>query len=42
MGHISFWLTLMMRICSEIIDTIEKNTETLTDVSKEVGLEVNV
>jgi preprotein translocase subunit YajC len=24
------------------IDTIKKNTETLTDVSKDVGLEINV
>jgi hypothetical protein len=33
----SFWL-----ICWEITDTIRKNTETLIDASKEVGLEINV
>jgi hypothetical protein len=37
MGHISFWLML-----GGNIDTIKKNTETLIDVSKEVGLEINV
>jgi hypothetical protein len=26
----------------DIIDTIKKNTESLTDASKEVGLEINV
>jgi hypothetical protein len=35
MGHISFWLTLMMGIYWEA-------TDTLIDASKEVGLEINV
>jgi hypothetical protein len=35
MGHISFWLMLMMLIYPEI-------TDILTDASKEVGLEVKV
>jgi hypothetical protein len=34
MGHISFW--------EIIIDALKKNTETLIDTSKEVGLEINV
>jgi hypothetical protein len=42
MGHISFWLTLMMWIYWEITDTRKKNTETLIDASKKVGLEINV
>jgi hypothetical protein len=33
---------LMMRIYWEIIYTIKKNTETLIDASKEVGLEISV
>jgi hypothetical protein len=32
---------LMMCIYWEITDTIKKNTETLIDTNKEVGLEVN-
>jgi hypothetical protein len=33
---------LMMWIYWGITDTTKKNTETLTDASKEVGLEINV
>jgi hypothetical protein len=39
MGHISFWLMLMMW---DNIDTVKKNTKTLIDASKEVGLEIKV
>jgi hypothetical protein len=35
MGHISFWL-------GDNIDTTNRNTETLIDASKEIGLEINV
>jgi hypothetical protein len=35
MGHISFWLI-------DNTDSMKKNTETLIDVSKEVGLEINI
>jgi hypothetical protein len=31
-----------MNLLGDNIDTIKKNRETLTDASKEVGLEVNV
>jgi hypothetical protein len=31
-----------VNLLGDSIDTIEKNTETLTDASKEVGLEINV
>jgi hypothetical protein len=31
-----------VNLLGDIIDTIEKNTETLIDASKEVGLEINV
>jgi hypothetical protein len=41
MRVISFWFTLIMCIYSEITDNTKKNTETLIDASKEVGLEVN-
>jgi hypothetical protein len=41
MGHISFWLVLM-NILGDNIDTIKKNKETLSDVSPEVGLEINI
>jgi hypothetical protein len=34
-------MMMMMWIYWEITDTIKKNTETLIDASKEVGLEVN-
>jgi hypothetical protein len=42
MGHISFWLMLMMWIYWEITLILLKNTETLIDGSKEVGLEINI
>jgi hypothetical protein len=44
MGHISFWLTLMddVNLLGGNVDTVKKNTETLIDASKEVGLEINV
>jgi hypothetical protein len=42
MGHISFWLMLMMKIYWEITDITEKNKETLLHASKEVGLEINI
>jgi hypothetical protein len=43
MGHISFWFTLMdVNLLGDNIHTIKKNTETLTDAGKEVGLEINV
>jgi hypothetical protein len=41
MGHISFWLTLDVNLLGDNIDTIMKNTETVIDASKEVGLEIN-
>jgi hypothetical protein len=41
MGHISYWLTLM-NLRGNNVDTVKKNTETLIDASKEVGLEINV
>jgi hypothetical protein len=37
MRHISYWLTL-----GDNLDTIKKNTETLIDASKELGIEINV
>jgi hypothetical protein len=44
MGHINCWFVLMMRIYWVItyVDIIKKNTEILTDASKEVGPEVNI
>jgi hypothetical protein len=42
MGHISFWLMLMMGICWHKIGNINKDAETLIDASMEVGLEINV
>jgi hypothetical protein len=43
MGHISFWLTLMMlNYWVDNLDTIKKNTENLIYASKEVGLEINI
>jgi hypothetical protein len=43
MGHISFWLTLInVNLMGDNIDTIRKNTETLIDARKEVGLKINV
>jgi hypothetical protein len=41
MGHISFWLRLMVKILGNNMDTIKKNIETLIDANKEVGLEIN-
>jgi hypothetical protein len=41
MGHIGFWPTLMMGD-DILVHTKRKNTETLNDASKEVGLEINV
>jgi hypothetical protein len=44
MGHISCWAMMMTSICWVIIRgiyTTKKNTETVIDASKEVGLEVN-
>jgi hypothetical protein len=40
MGHISSWL----RGCesTEMTDIINENTVTLTDASKEVGLDINI
>jgi hypothetical protein len=35
MGHISYWPILMM---ADNINAIKKNTEALTDASKEAGL----
>jgi hypothetical protein len=40
MGHISFWLTLMMYLLGDNIDTVKKNTDALIDASNEVGSEV--
>jgi hypothetical protein len=31
-----------VNLLRDIIDTIKKNTETLSDTSKEVGLEINI
>jgi hypothetical protein len=31
-----------MNLLGDNIETIKKNTETLTDASKEIGLEVNI
>jgi hypothetical protein len=43
MGHISFWLMLMMEIYWEkVVGTIRKSAETLIDASREIGLEINV
>jgi hypothetical protein len=42
MGHISFWLTLIMYLLGDNIDTTKRNTGTLIGASKEVGLEINV
>jgi hypothetical protein len=43
MGHISFWLVLLMfNLVGDNTDTIIKKTKTLTDASMGVGLEINV
>jgi hypothetical protein len=42
MGHISFWLMLMMWIYWEINRNYKRSTEILIDASKEVCLEVNI
>jgi hypothetical protein len=45
MGHIGFWSMLMYAddviLLGNNIDTTKKNTETVTDASKEVDLDVN-
>jgi hypothetical protein len=41
MGHISFWLMLMMRISWEITYILCRKTQKLIDSSKEVCLKVN-
>jgi hypothetical protein len=38
MGHIIFWHADYVNLLGDNIDTINKNTETLIDDSKEVGL----
>jgi hypothetical protein len=42
MGNISFWHAEDLNLLKDSIDTIKKNTETLIDGIKEVGLEINV
>jgi hypothetical protein len=43
MGHFSSWLFVDdVNLLRYNIDTTNKNTETLIDASKEVGLEINV
>jgi hypothetical protein len=42
MGHISFWLSNDVNLLGDNIDSINKNTGTLIDASKDVGLEINV
>jgi hypothetical protein len=41
MGHTSFWFILSVNLLRDNIDNINKNTDTLIDASKEVGLDVN-
>jgi hypothetical protein len=41
MRQVSYWLTLM-NLLGDNMDTVKKNTETLIDASKEVGLDINV
>jgi hypothetical protein len=40
MGHISSWSVLMTNLLRDNVDTIKKNTKSITDASKELGLEV--
>jgi hypothetical protein len=42
MGQFSFWLTLIVNLLGDNIDTINKNTDSLIDASKEVGPDINV
>jgi hypothetical protein len=42
MGHQLLAYTDDVNLLGDNIDTIKKNTETLIDASKEVGLEINV
>jgi hypothetical protein len=43
MGHMNFLAYADdVNLLGDNVDTIKKNTETLTDASKEVGLEINV
>jgi ribosomal protein S2 len=41
MGHVSCWYADDVNLLGDNISTIKKNTQTLVDASKKVGLEVN-
>jgi hypothetical protein len=41
MEHISLWLMLNVTLLAGNIDTVNKNTETIINASKEVVLEIN-